>query len=632
MGARLGKVFVASLAYLASCFSFVLVRDRWLIATVIALVAILATAILLPKTVVTQVVAIRSGALRWLLLLAPLILGIALFLVYVLADEPDGWGFFGVATAYIGAGVLVSFTRRHERVSRWLGVGLVVSCLGAFVAGLVGLAPNSPLWSMVLIGAAVLVAPAAISIFSASANRWMIKAERRPLVIAAVVGVVAFAVALGFVYAFFESWRYPLLLTMAVFAFAIAVAARSNADIAVLLVAVATVWTLANQTTPVEDQLRADPGEQVIVALGDSFTSGEGADSYLEGTNSNRPEDNECRRAPTAYAARIVLDEAEHDTVLPDDLIFLACSGAEASEIYEDRPGRPSQLTQLRTILDDAGGVTVDLVVLSLGGNNAGFGSIVQSCLAPGNCAELGPALLGNLREIEDDVGNAYRAVREALPGVPVVVVPYPIPVSERRVCDYTPFRDEEHQFIHVFVEALDDVLQQEAEKVGFHFADEVRQAFGTSSRLCDRSTDEVAVNFVDLHGVFGTLEHSANPFNWLHNSMHPNDLGHELMQAALSPTLQVVLATPDAPATNVIDSDDAAVQEILTKYADGPCQGMIGDELQDCANDWTLTKTSSFLLKSLPVVVLLIGGAWLLALQVIRWWRRRLGLNEPGG
>ena len=574
MGARLGKVLVAALAYLASCFAFVLVRDRWAIATVVALVAILATAILLPKTVVTQVVATKSRALRWLLLLSPLILGIALFLVYVLADEPDGWGFFGVATAYIGAGVLVSFTRRHERVSRWLGVGLVALCVGALVAGFVGLAPNSPLWAMFLIAAAVLMAPAGISIFSASANRWMMKAERRPLVIAAVVGLVAFAVGLAFVYAFFESWRYPLLLTIAVLAFAIAVAARSNADIAVLLVAVATVWTLANQTTPVDDELRADPGERVIVALGDSFTSGEGADSYLEGTNSNRPEDNECRRAPTAYAARIVLDEVEHDTPLPDDLIFLACSGAEASEVYEDRPGRrPSQLTQLATIQDDAGGVTVDLVVLSLGGNNAGFGSIVQSCLAPGNCAELGPAWLANLREIEDDVRTAYRAVREALPGVPVVVVPYPIPLSERRVCDYTPFRDDEHQFVHVFVKALDDVLRQQAEEVGFHFADGVRQAFGTEYRLCDGSTDEVAVNFVDIHGVFGTLEHSANPLNWVHNSMHPNDLGHELIQAALSPTLQVVLATPDAPAIIATGSDDAAVQAILAKYADGPAR-----------------------------------------------------------
>ena len=207
---------------------------------------------------------------------------------------------------------------------------------------------------------------------------------------------------------------------------------------------------------------------------------------------------------------------------------------------------------------------------------------------------------MDNLREIEDDVHNAYRAVREALPGVPVVVVPYPIPVSERRVCDYTPFRDEEHRFVHVFVEALDDVLQQEAEEVGFHFADGVRQAFGTEYRLCDGSTDEVAVNFVDLNGVFGTLEHSANPLNWVHNSMHPNDLGHELMQAALSPTLQVVLATPDAPAIIVKDSDDAALQEILTDVCRRTLPGPDRRRATDCANDWTLEKTSSFLLKSL--------------------------------
>ena len=125
-GCAAGEGVLASLAYLASCFAFVLVRDRWAIATVVTLVAILATAILLPKTVVTQVVGTKSGPMRWLLLLAPLILGFALLSCTSLADEPDGWGFFGLATAYIGAGVLVSFTRRHERVSQWLGAGLVV--------------------------------------------------------------------------------------------------------------------------------------------------------------------------------------------------------------------------------------------------------------------------------------------------------------------------------------------------------------------------------------------------------------------------------------------------------------------------------------------------------------------------
>ena len=79
----------------------------------------------------------------------------------------------------------------------------------------------------------------------------------------------------------------------------------------------------------VPDPVPKPAGSPVIAALGDSFISGEGAASYFEGTNVKGT--SECRRAPTAYPNRLVRQPPE---VLDDDLVFVACSGDNAIDIY----------------------------------------------------------------------------------------------------------------------------------------------------------------------------------------------------------------------------------------------------------------------------------------------------------
>ena len=75
-----------------------------------------------------------------------------------------------------------------------------------------------------------------------------------------------------------------------------------------------------------------------MVAMGDSFMSGEGAPTYFKGTNTKGK--NQCRRAPTSYAARLV---GSHAAVVPDHLVFLACSGAVAVNIYSGLKSRTTR-------------------------------------------------------------------------------------------------------------------------------------------------------------------------------------------------------------------------------------------------------------------------------------------------
>jgi hypothetical protein len=60
--------------------------------------------------------------------------------------------------------------------------------------------------------------------------------------------------------------------------------------------------------------------------------SGEGAARFYNGTN--HKDENECRRAPTAYAALIVTEGDDGDPI-PDDRAVLACSGAKGVDIYQ---------------------------------------------------------------------------------------------------------------------------------------------------------------------------------------------------------------------------------------------------------------------------------------------------------
>lgn len=70
-----------------------------------------------------------------------------------------------------------------------------------------------------------------------------------------------------------------------------------------------------------------------IVALGDSYISGEGAARFFPGTD--HPGSNECRRAATAYPYLVA-------EALGASLTFVACSGARTSHLTGvDGAGRP---------------------------------------------------------------------------------------------------------------------------------------------------------------------------------------------------------------------------------------------------------------------------------------------------
>ncbi len=248
-------------------------------------------------------------------------------------------------------------------------------------------------------------------------------------------------------------------------------------------------------------------GKQLAI-MGDSYAAGEGSDDYLAGTDTSN---NTCHRSRYTVAVQ---------TFNVDDVAILACSGAVTGQIGEpdfanDIPSQVSQLRQLQTAASP-----VDVVVLSLGGNNVGFRQIAEACVF-GNCAETiagrpaAPFAESELATLVDELVPAYRAIHATLNDAsafrrrgaiaPIVVLGYPRPVpSTDRPCggmglnlggtttDF--FEGDEVRFVNDFisdlnghVEAAVEAARAGPDRVPVFFVPFVEDSFLPDHSVCDR-------------------------------------------------------------------------------------------------------------------------------------------------
>lgn len=117
---------------------------------------------------------------------------------------------------------------------------------------------------------------------------------------------------------------------------------------------------------------RADAGGPLadvehLVILGDSYSAGEGAGGYLAGTDDDS---NTCHRSRRTYLV---------ETFGVAEKGILACSGAVAMDVTAmNSKGVPAQIAQLDEYANEI--AVPDAVAMTIGGNDAGFRSILLSC------------------------------------------------------------------------------------------------------------------------------------------------------------------------------------------------------------------------------------------------------------
>lgn len=256
---------------------------------------------------------------------------------------------------------------------------------------------------------------------------------------------------------------------------------RTIAALAVFVVVTATATERASAVPPT-------PYRSMVpsyVALGDSFSSGVGTRAY-------RDDGSNCQRSDGAFPVLV----AER---VGAELTFAACNGADIDDVIGD------QLAQL-----DAG---THHVTVSVGGNDAGFSTVLTDCATPWWAADCG----GRIDDAEAFITNVlparldvlYDEMRLLAPHADVVIVGYPRLFMGEDCNAGTWFSPGEQRDLNETADLLDATTEATATSHGFDFVDP-RSAF-TGHVVCD---DEEWVNGL------------SDPVG---ESFHPNPIGQRV-------------------------------------------------------------------------------------------------------
>ncbi|WP_086156989.1 SGNH/GDSL hydrolase family protein [Streptomyces marincola] len=194
------------------------------------------------------------------------------------------------------------------------------------------------------------------------------------------------------------------------------------------------------------------------VALGDSYASGVGAGSYDGGSG-------DCRRSTVAYP------ELWADANAPASFDFTACSGARTTDVLNNQLGP----------LD----ANTTLVSISIGGNDAGFASTMQTCVLQGTNACVSAVATANTyitNTLPGRLDTVYEAISTRAPNAEVVVLGYPRMYELDGSC-WLGISERSRAAINGAADNLSEVIGKRAADHGFTYGD-VRPAF-TGHEIC---------------------------------------------------------------------------------------------------------------------------------------------------
>src|ERR1700678_2548160 len=205
------------------------------------------------------------------------------------------------------------------------------------------------------------------------------------------------------------------------------------------------------------------------VALGDSYSSGVGAGD----------ESGSCDQSPNAYGPRWASANS------PASFTFPACSGATTSSVIS------SQLSSLSA--------STTLVSITIGGNDAGFSSIMETCIldSTSTCeSAVSKAEQYANTTLPGNLSTLFADIKADAPNAKVVVLGYP-DFYDLSVSICLGLSSADHQALDNGVHDLGGVLQTAANNAGFVFAD-VRSQF-SGHELCD---DAGWLNSVEIFDI----------------------------------------------------------------------------------------------------------------------------------
>jgi lysophospholipase L1-like esterase len=359
------------------------------------------------------------------------------------------------------------------------------------------------------------------------------------------------------------------------------------------------------------------PGEHLYipsgryVALGDSFSSGEGVKPFHPETDhaARWPWSGTkdiCHRSFIAYS-QILQEVARIDGVAkyseaprPQSDNFVACSGAKTQDLWHwnvDNRSEPPQFDRLNVNAVESNGHPggpVGLITMTMGGNDVGFGSIIQDCLSvrSGSCQMSEQHALDiNLHWIDGTYsGNApagphcgpgcnpykacppgsgcnpenlvqvYRALRQKAPHARILVLGYPREFRPNYTdsCQHIDRADQNWANTHL-TDALNNVIQAniKAANADIEYVRTVKY-FLPHEQWCTFGDPDSGFN-----GAF-----DPNLGSDYQGGFHPNPRGQQLLAQAVLDELQnpgPITNTSPSPSPSATSTSSCSSQAFLS-------------------------------------------------------------------
>ncbi|MGJ5896089.1 SGNH/GDSL hydrolase family protein [Streptomyces niveiscabiei] len=197
------------------------------------------------------------------------------------------------------------------------------------------------------------------------------------------------------------------------------------------------------------------------VALGDSYSSGVGAGSYISSSG-------DCKRSTKAYP---YLWNAANS---PSSFTFAACSGATTADVLSGQLGGLNSST--------------GLVSISIGGNDAGFADVMTTCVLGSDSTCLNR--INTAKSYVDStlpgrLDSVYDAISSKAPNARVVVLGYPRFYRLGATC--LGLSETKRGAINGAADYIDAAIAKRAADHGFAFGD-VRTTFA-GHEICSGSS-----------------------------------------------------------------------------------------------------------------------------------------------
>ena len=217
------------------------------------------------------------------------------------------------------------------------------------------------------------------------------------------------------------------------------------------------------------------------VALGDSYSSGVGAGDYISASGS-------CERSEKAYP------EQWADAHSPAAFVSVACSGATTADVLSSQVPALSAGTKL--------------VSITIGGNDAGFASVMETCVLSSttsclNAVSAAEAFVAS--QLPARLDNTLAVIGRDAPNARVIVLGYPDLYDLSRSSSCIGLSTADRTALNGGADDLDGALATAAKAYRDTFAD-VRGQFA-GHEICDSGS---WLNSVDIFALSSSYHPTA--------------------------------------------------------------------------------------------------------------------------